>query len=210
MDMKLEGGPLTDRFLDAVRCAALVHADQRRKGSGVPYLGHLLGVASLVVDAGGTEDEAIAAMLHDAPEDRGGRRELEDIRTRFGNRVADIVEACSDSLAEDPSKKAPWRQRKQEYIEHLRANADKSVYLISAADKLHNAEAMLSDYREVGDQLWSRFNPDGGRDGILRNYRELIATYRQGPEDRRREPIVRRLVDTVDLLAAETNGGPGG
>src|SRR5579859_1707723 len=115
---------LTDRFLDAVRYAARVHAGQRRKGTKIPYLGHLLAVASLVIDAGGSEDEAVAALLHDAAEDQGGERRLEEIRTHFGSRVADIVESCSDSLEEDPKKKAPWRERKQRYIDHLAAEDD--------------------------------------------------------------------------------------
>jgi GTP pyrophosphokinase len=171
----------------------------------VPYVGHLLGVASLVIDACGSEDEAIAALLHDAAEDQGGPKRLEDIRTRFGNRVAVIVEGCSDSLVEDPRAKAPWLQRKRAYIAHLRANTDPSVHLISAADKLHNAESMLSDFRVVGDALWGRFSPDGGRDRIIWNFRELIDAYRHGPIDARRDPIVRRLADVVDRLEAVTS-----
>lgn len=198
------GTRLTDRFLDAVRYAALVHADQRRKGTKIPYLGHLLAVASLVIDAGGTEDEAIAALLHDAAEDQGGRRRLEDIRTHFGPRVADIVESCSDSLEEDPTEKAPWRERKQRYIDQLAADDDVSVYLISAADKLHNARSMLDDYRVVGDRLWSRFSRDGGRDRIIWNYRQLIGVYGGGPGDPRRTSIVRRLTDVVDALESES------
>lgn len=196
--------PLTERFLDAVRCAAAVHGSQRRKGTTVPYLSHLLAVASLVIDAGGTEDEAIAALLHDAAEDQGGTARLEDIRLRFGRRVADIVEACSDSLEEDPTNKAPWRERKQRYIEQLAADDDKSVYLVSAADKLHNARAMLDDFRLVGDGLWGRFSRDGGRDRIIWNYRQLIRVYNAGPADARRRTIVRRLTDVVDALDAES------
>jgi (p)ppGpp synthase/HD superfamily hydrolase len=198
---------LTDRFLDAVRYAARVHSGQPRKGTHIPYLGHLLAVASLVIDAGGTEDEAIAALLHDAAEDQGGRRRLEDIRTHFGSRVADIVESCSDSLEEDPKKKAPWRERKQHYIDHLAAEDDISTYLISSADKLHNARSMLDDYRVVGDRLWSRFSRDGGRDRIVWNYRQLIGVYNAGPADPRRSSIVRRLTDVVDALETESAHG---
>jgi len=197
-----DGNVLTDRFLDALRYATVVHRDQRRKGSMVPYVGHLLGVASLVIDAGGTEVEAIAALLHDAPEDRGGVSRLEDIRTRFGSRVAAIIESCSDSLAEDPREKAPWQERKRAYIAHLRANGDVSVYLVSASDKLHNAQAMLSDFHGAGPALWARFSPDGGRDRIISNFRQLIEAYEEGPSDKRREPIVRRLVKAVDELEA--------
>ena len=201
------GTRLTDRFLDAVRYAARVHADQRRKGTKIPYLSHLLAVASLVIDAGGTEDEATAALLHDAAEDQGGRRRLEEIRTHFGSRVADIVKSCSDSLEEDPQEKAPWRERKQRYIEQLAADGDISVHLISAADKLHNARSMLDDYRVVGERLWSRFSRDGGRDRIIWNYRQLIGVYMGGPHDPRRTSIVRRLTDVVDDLEAESTRG---
>jgi len=198
---------LTDRFLDAVRYAARVHSGQRRKGTKIPYLGHLLAVASLVIDAGGTEDESIAALLHDAAEDQGGRRRLEDIQTHFGSRVAGIVESCSDSLEEDPKKKAPWRERKQHYIDRLAADDDVSVYLISAADKLHNARSMLDDYRVVGEGLWSRFSRDGGRDRIIWNYRQLISVYSGEPGDPRRASIVRRLTDVVDALETESARG---
>ena len=202
--MEHAANPLTDRFLDAVRCAAAVHAKQFRKGTAIPYVSHLLAVASLVIDAGGTEDEAIAALLHDAAEDQGGTTRLEDIRMRFGKRVADVVELCSDSLEEDPKNKAPWRERKQRYIDQLAAVGDRSVYLISAADKLHNARSMLDDYRVVGDSLWARFSRDGGRDRIIWNYRQLIGVYNTGPVDARRRTIVRRLTDVVDALDAES------
>lgn len=195
---------LTDRFLDAVRYAARVHADQRRKGTTIPYLSHLFAVASLVIDAGGSEDEAIAAILHDAAEDQGGPKRLDEIQTHFGSRVAAIVASCSDSLEEDPKNKAPWRERKQRYIEQLAAEDDISAYLISAADKLHNARSMLDDYRVVGDRLWSRFSRDGGRDRIIWNFRQLIGVYAAGTSDPRRTTIVRRLTDVVDALEAES------
>jgi (p)ppGpp synthase/HD superfamily hydrolase len=198
---------LNERFVDAVRYAARVHSDQRRKGTEIPYLGHLLAVASLVIDAGGTEDEAVAALLHDAAEDQGGQRRLEEIRTHFGSRVADIVGSCSDSLEEDPREKAPWRERKQRYIAQLAADDDISVYLVSAADKLHNARSMLDDYRVVGERLWSRFSRDGGRDRIIWNYRQLIEVYSGGPADPRRASIVRRLTDVVDALETESAQG---
>ena len=104
---------LTRRFDEAFIYAHQVHADHTRKGTGVPYIGHLMGVASIVIDDGGSEDEAIAALLHDAPEDRGGRERLEDIRTRFGDAVATIVEDCTDSWT---TPKAPWAERKQQYV----------------------------------------------------------------------------------------------
>lgn len=199
-----ERTPLTDRFVDSVRYAAVVHGKQRRKGTDIPYLGHLLGVASLVIDAGGTEDEAVGAMLHDAPEDQGGVQRLEDIRMRFGKRIADIVEACSDALEADPKDKGPWLERKKRYQDHLRECSDKSVFLISAADKLHNARSMLDDYRVVGDALWERFSRDGGRDRIIWNFRQLLEIYAAGPVDIRRRTIVRRLTDVVDELDRES------
>jgi len=204
----LHAPKITDRFVDAVRCATALHARQERKGTSVPYIGHLLAVAGLVIDAGGSEDEAIAAILHDAPEDQGGASIVEEIRTRFGSRVAEIVVACSDSLEADPRAKQPWLERKQAYIDHLRVVGDRSVYLISAADKLHNAQSMLDDYRVVRDKLWGRFNPGGGRDRIIWNYRELIKIYEGQPQDDRRTQIVRRLKESVDSLDAESAARP--
>ena len=151
---------LSERFDDAVAYANRVHGNQRRKGSEVPYLSHLLAVASLVLEYGGDEDEAIAALLHDAPEDRGGAPLLEQIRERFGDRVAGIVEGCSDSLVEDPRQKEPWQFRKERYHEHLRETSDSSILLVSAADKLHNARATLNDVQRLGPSVWNRFQFD--------------------------------------------------
>ena len=157
----------TEKFEDALGYAARVHRDQTRKGTGVPYITHLLAVAAIVGENGGTEDEVIAALLHDAPEDAGGEARLAEIRGRFGDGVAGIVAGCSDTY-EDP--KPPWRARKEAYLEHL-ARAPSLVRLVSAADKLHNARSMLSDYRSAGEDLWGRFN--GGRDGTLWYYRAV-------------------------------------
>jgi (p)ppGpp synthase/HD superfamily hydrolase len=159
--------PYTEKFEDALVYAAQVHRDQTRKGTAVPYVTHLLAVAAIVGESGGTEDEVIAALLHDAPEDAGGGERLAEIRGRFGDAVADIVAGCTDTY-EDP--KPPWRARKEAYLEHL-VGALPSVRLVSAADKLHNARSMLSDYRAVGEDLWARFN--GGRDGTLWYYRAV-------------------------------------
>jgi (p)ppGpp synthase/HD superfamily hydrolase len=158
---------LGERFEGALEFAAATHRTQVRKGSGIPYVGHLLGVCSLVIEDGGSEDEAIAALLHDAAEDRGGERMLAEIRTRFGDNVADIVAACSDTF-EMP--KPPWQERKQTYIEHLDSQPE-AVLRVSLADKLFNARAILRDYLVVGDQIWDRFK--AGRDGQLWYYREL-------------------------------------
>ena len=159
--------PYTEKLEEALLYAVRLHRDQTRKGTGVPYVTHLLAVAAIVGESGGTEDEVIAGLLHDAPEDAGGEARLEEIRDRFGDNVADIVAGCTDTY-EDP--KPPWRARKEAYIAHL-ANAPASVRLVSAADKLHNARSALSDYRAVGEDLWGRFN--GGRDGTLWYYRSV-------------------------------------
>jgi (p)ppGpp synthase/HD superfamily hydrolase len=152
---------LTFKFDDALHYATLIHAGQTRKGTEIPYLSHLLGVASIALEHGATEDEAIGALLHDAGEDAGGLGRIADIRPRFGDAVAQIVEGCTDAVV---IPKPPWRARKEAYIDHVR-HASPSVRLVSAADKLHNARAVLSDYRQLGEVLWLRFT--GGRDGTL-------------------------------------------
>ncbi len=159
--------PYTEKFVDALVYAARLHRDQTRKGTGVPYVTHLLAVAAIVGENGGTEEEVVAALLHDAPEDAGGETRLAEIQARFGDGVADIVAGCTDTY-EDP--KPPWRARKEAYLDHL-AGAPAPVRLVSAADKLHNARSVLSDYRAVGEDLWGRFN--GGRDGTLWYYRAV-------------------------------------
>jgi (p)ppGpp synthase/HD superfamily hydrolase len=145
---------LTKRFQDALRYTTKLHALQARKGTDEPYIGHLLGVASLVLQHGGNENEAIAALLHDAAEDQGGRATLRKIRNKFGTKVAAIVEACSDSF-ETP--KPPWLERKKEHLSKIR-RASGSVRLVCSADKLHNARCILADYREIGECLWHRFS----------------------------------------------------
>jgi (p)ppGpp synthase/HD superfamily hydrolase len=148
---------LTWRFDTALQFASGLHHQQPRKGVSIPYIGHLMSVCALVLETGGDEDQAIAALLHDAAEDQGGLPTLDTIRHMFGDRVANTVESCSDSAAIDPTKKLPWRERKEKYLAHLRkANGD--ALLVSSADKLHNARAILSDYRVVGERLWTRFN----------------------------------------------------
>ena len=148
---------LSDRFTEALTFAAELHADQVRKGSGTPYLAHLLGVASIVLEYGADEDEAIAALLHDAIEDRGGAQTREEIRRRFGDWVTEIVDGCTDS---DRQPKSPWRQRKEAYIARL-PQASKSVRLVSAADKLYNTRSLLKDSWYVA--LTARFRQIGYR-----------------------------------------------
>ncbi|HYW78397.1 MAG TPA: HD domain-containing protein [Thermoguttaceae bacterium] len=164
---------LSSRFNEALAYAAELHAQQQRKISGEPYVSHLLGVAAIAIQYGADEDEAIAALLHDAIEDQGGATAREAIRERFGARVVQIVDGCSDT---DITPKPPWRQRKEAYIEHLRHATD-SMRLVSAADKLHNARAILQDYRTRGETLWEHFR--GGRDGTLWYYRSIVDTLKQ-------------------------------
>ncbi len=187
--------PLTARFEEAVAYAAHLHRTQRRKGSDTPYLAHLLAVAAIVLEYGGDEDEAIAALLHDAVEDQGGRQTGEEIRRRFGARVAEIVYACSDT---ESTPKPPWRQRKEAYLAHLPA-ASPSAWLVSAADKLHNARATLADYRRIGDAVWARFH--GGCAGMLWYLRAVADCFRTLPDARLR-PLADELHHVVSELEA--------
>jgi (p)ppGpp synthase/HD superfamily hydrolase len=191
---------LTPKFTEALVYAAMTHRGQLRKGTNGSYLGHLLGVTGIVIDSGGTETEAIAAVLHDAAEDCGGQPRLDDIRKLFGDAVADIVGGCSDALVEYGAEKPSWKDRKLRYIAHLRESTKLSVYLVSCADKLHNARAILSDYIALGDDLWGRFNKSAGRDGVLWYYNQMVETYANGPADPRRVGILRQLKETVAEL----------
>ena len=158
---------LGPRFLRAFQFASEKHHGQSRKASTIPYIAHLVGVASLVLEAGGDEDLAIAALLHDVVEDCGGARVLKEVRRRFGKRVAEIVDGCTDAY-EVP--KPPWRERKESYIRRLKKESA-DTRLVSAADKLNNVRSILSDYCAVGESVWSRFN--GRREGTLWYYRTL-------------------------------------
>ena len=182
--------PYGAKFDSALLYASRLHRDQVRKGTSVPYITHLLAVASIVGENGGTEDEVVAALLHDAPEDQGGEARLRDIRDRFGARVAQIVDGCTDTY-ETP--KPPWRERKERYLAHL-AGASGSVRLVSSADKLHNARTVLSDYRLLGEELWARFS--GGKEGTLWYYRAVVGTLRGDG------PIVEELDRVVTELEA--------
>ena len=181
--------PYTKRFEEALGYAARVHRGQKRKGTSIPYVTHLLAVAAVVGENGGTEDEMIAALLHDAPEDQGGRECLEDIRKRFGDQVADIVEGCTDSFEKE---KPEWRGRKKKYMAHLR-DAPESVRLVSASDKLSNARSILADLRDLGDALWGRFN--GGKEGTLWYYRSLVDAFRAAGSN--------RVVEEFDRVVCE-------
>lgn len=163
---------LTGRYDDAFRYAREVHARQTRKRTGSPYLNHLMGVASIALDDGGSEDEAIAALLHDAAEDHGGRGRVEDIRARFGDGVARIVEDCTDSW-EEPKK--PWAERKRAYVEHARELPPSSLR-VSAADKVHNTYALLRDLRNTGDAVWDSY--EARADDVVAYYASLVRAYR--------------------------------
>ncbi len=186
--------PYGEKFEKALLYAARLHRDQTRKGTNAPYVAHLLAVAAIVGENGGTEDEMVAALLHDAPEDQGGEERLEDIRARFGEAVAEIVDGCVDTY-EEP--KPPWRPRKEAYVERMKT-APASVQLVSAADKLHNARSILADLRAVGDDLWDRFT--GGKSGTLWYYRALVEAYTA----ERANPVVEdldRVVSEIEALA---------
>lgn len=184
---------LSDRYADAFAYAFTLHRDQVRKGSDIPYVTHLIAVSGLVLEHGGSEDEAIAGLLHDAVEDQGGSPTLAEIRRRFGDEVAAIVDGCSDT---DVTPKPPWRQRKEDYLAHL-PYASRSIRLVSVADKLHNARATLADYRRVREALWAHFK--GGRYGTLWNYRALIGAYRSAAG----EPTQEALVAELDRVVGE-------
>jgi (p)ppGpp synthase/HD superfamily hydrolase len=187
---------LSECFEKALVYATVVHAGQTRKDTGIPYIGHLLGVASIALEYGANEDEAIGALLHDAAEDAGGRGRIEDIRARFGEKVAKIVEGCTDTVI---APKPPWRERKEKYIAHVK-DADASTILVSAADKLYNTRAILRDLRKDGDAVWSRFR--GGREGSLWYYRALVNAFREhGNSDLIHE--LDRAVSEIEKLAAK-------
>jgi len=164
---------LTSRFIEALIYATQLHSNQVRKGTQIPYISHLLGVTSLVLEGGGDEEEAIAALLHDSVEDQGGLETLEEIQDLFGERVAKIVDDCSDTYV---IPKPPWRQRKEKYIDHL-PETSPEVRLVSLADKLHNARSILKDLRENGDLIWEKFN--GGKEGTLWYYTSLVKVFQE-------------------------------
>lgn len=180
----------TPQFTEALALAMELHKDQPRKQTKIPYISHLLAVASIVLEHGGTEQEAIAALLHDAVEDQGGAPTREKIREKFGEGVVAIVDGCSDT---DIAPKPPWRQRKETHIAHLRT-ASPSVRLVYAADKLHNIRCILADYRHMGETLWTRFN--GGKEGTLWYYRALVDVFKSFGSS----PLVEELDRTVTNL----------
>lgn len=187
---------LGPRFEEALRYVLRVHGGQTRKATAIPYLSHLLGVASLVLGDGGDEDDAIAALLHDAVEDQGGAPRLEDIRRRFGERVGELVAACTEAQQET---KPPWRVRKEAYLDHLRQLEDLGALRVSLADKLDNARSMVVDHRRLGDELFDRFN--AAKESQRWYYGELVAAFAQSPLD---SGMIEELRERVTVLF---NGG---
>ncbi len=187
---------LTERFDQAFAFASRLHREQTRKGRAVPYLSHLMAVSALALEHGADEDETIAALLHDAVEDQGGPATRREIERRFGERVAGIVDGCTDT---DQTPKPPWRERKQAFIESISSASD-SVRLVVACDKLHNATCTLEDLRGEGESVWLKFR--GGRDGTLWYHRSLALAL----EGTVPEALDRRLRQTVDALHAESDG----
>ena len=187
---------LTPNFVEALGYAAHKHATQTRKASEVPYLGHLLSVAGLVIEADGTETQAIAALLHDAAEDQGGERTLAEIDEKFGAGVASIVAECSDTF-ETP--KPPWHARKERYIDHLRVASEDAV-LVSLADKLDNARAILRDFRALENEVWQRFSVQDPQLHLW-YYRSLLEVFGQSTHSW----MVGELRDVIDALEQAVN-----
>ncbi len=181
------------KFTEALCLAAELHASQRRKSTGVPYVSHVLAVASIVIEYGGNEDEAIAALLHDAAEDCGGEAMLERIAREFGANVAAIVLGCSDTTL---SPKPPWRARKEQYLRHLQT-ASRSVQLVAIADKLHNLRSTLREYAAQGETFWSHFR--SGHDGMLWYFGELVGVFRNSA-------VPRQLVQEFERAFFELKG----
>ncbi len=190
---------LTDSFNQAVEYAAKLHLGQKRKGTDIPYMSHLLATAVTVMEHGQDEDEVTAALLHDAAEVAGGRNTLENIRNKFGDRVADIVDHCSDTFEE---KKPPWEERKIAYLEGLKKVEDPSILLVSIADKLHNARSILKDYNKIGENLWERFN--ASRSDILCYYTKLHHIYIDNLNTYYPE-LVEELGDVIEDLNSAIN-----
>ncbi|CAN5535851.1 HD domain-containing protein [soil metagenome] len=180
---------LSPKFEEALVYATRVHGGQLRKKTKIPYIGHLLGVTAIALEYGASETEAIGALLHDAVEDCGGAERQREIEEKFGRGVGEIVAGCTDS---DQTPKPPWRERKEEYIAHL-ATASASTRLVSASDKLHNAQAIVHSLREDGEEVWARFK--GGKEGALWYYRSLVSAFRQHGEN--------ALIDELDRVVTE-------
>jgi (p)ppGpp synthase/HD superfamily hydrolase len=190
---------LTPRLADALAFAIQVHGNDRRKGTKVPYLAHLLAVCALVLSDGGDEDEAIAGLLHDTLEDHPELVSRGDLKSRFGPRVLRLVEGCTDTPPEYiGGLKPPWRERKLRYLEHLR-QASPDLLRVATADKIDNARAIVADFRSLGNSLWSRFN--AGREDQLWFYHSLVETIRAARPPARLLEQLEEVVNELDALA---------
>lgn len=196
---------LSEKYLHAFKYAFEKHRDQTRKGSDVPYISHLMAISGLVIEHGGNEEEAIAALLHDVVEDQGGREALSEIRTLFGERVAEIVDHCTDAYT---SPKPPWEPRKTRYIEDMR-KADPSVLLVSLCDKLHNARSTLLDLQHTSsyDDFWKRFSAPPEKQ--LWYYKSLLEIYDACPFHRPLVNELRRVVIELESIIEENGKSPG-
>jgi (p)ppGpp synthase/HD superfamily hydrolase len=191
------------RLQRAFRYAAEKHAGQTRKQTAVPYLAHLMAVAALVLEAGGDEEMAIAALLHDVVEDCGGMPRLREVRKLFGARVAKIVEGCTDSFGEP---KPAWMERKKDYLREVK-HADAETRLISASDKLHNVRTILADYRQNGETIWTRFS--GKKDGTLWYYRALNDEYRRRNPNRSTRELEIAVTELESAVAENSRESAG-
>ena len=194
---------LSDRFVNAIDYAMVIHATQVRKGTSVPYLAHLISVASLVLEAGGDEDLSIAGLLHDAVEDCGGLPRLADVRQRFGDRVATVVLGCSDATDAQSKKQQDYWETKRSYLDHLRS-ADPDVLLVSLADKVHNARSIVTDIERYGIEVLSKFN--GSPQQILNYYRECLEI---GLDAGAHEALTTPLLNSVKDISRGLGADPG-
>jgi (p)ppGpp synthase/HD superfamily hydrolase len=194
--------PLTERFLAAVALANELQGRDRRSGTEIPYFAHLLVVTGLVIEDGGDEDEAIAALLHDAVEDGGGQVLLDRITRSFGPHVAGIVERLSDSVEVDPDE--PWVDRKARYLGKLETYSDESTLRVALADKVHNARSIVRDYRDKGPILWQRFSPPKTVEQQLWYYGRLVQLFvakRPGPLT---EDLRQAVAQLTAMVAADS------
>lgn len=185
--------PLSDRFIQALEFATSAHEGQARKGSDIPYVAHLLGVTAIVLEHGGDEDQAIAALLHDAIEDQGGDSMRQQIRERFGGRVTTMVDDCTDA---DVQPKPPWKERKLAYVAHI-SEAHADSLLVSMADKLHNSTAILRDFQRIGPTVFERFS--AGPEDTLWYYRSLVDAF----DERGLEGEARALLEELRGIVGE-------
>jgi (p)ppGpp synthase/HD superfamily hydrolase len=195
--MENSSGFYSPRLTEAFDMACNLHSNQLRKGTEIPYISHLLGVAALVLEAGGDEDQFIAALLHDAPEDQGGKQTLIEINSKFGEEVANIVEDCTDTLI---FPKPPWRLRKEKYLDHLK-NIQSKSRLVSLADKLHNARSILSELKLDGLTIFTKFN--GGKEGTLWYYTQLVSVFREVDDNYLTDELT-IIVDQIIRLVKES------